>query len=289
MVLSFVSLQNVQAESLKCNVNLRYGSTGEEVKVLQTMLNKVTNCNLAVDGSFGSLTNNCVKTFQAQNSLEVDGIVGINTCSKLNSLVGKTSIVKSTGFKKGVVTGDVVNIRKKPSMSGKILKTVELGKVFNIYGESGNWYKIKSDKNYAYISKDYLKKVAIIVDISEQKLYLYKDGVVDFTTSVVTGMKNRHDTPVGSYVLYKANTATDVTLRGYNDNGTRYASHVDYWMPFVMSRGIGFHDATWREVEEFVADRYTYDGSHGCVNMMYQDAQYLYNNLPESISVVVRN
>ena len=65
---------------------LKLGSRGNEVKVLQEKL------NLKADGIFGPLTEEAVKDFQRSNSLEVDGIVGANTLSKLNLLVNKRTI-----------------------------------------------------------------------------------------------------------------------------------------------------------------------------------------------------
>ena len=65
---------------------LKLGSRGNEVKVLQEKL------NLKADGIFGPLTEEAVKDFQRSNGLEVDGIVGANTLSKLNLSVNKRNI-----------------------------------------------------------------------------------------------------------------------------------------------------------------------------------------------------
>ena len=65
---------------------LKLGSRGNEVKVLQEKL------NLKADGIFGPLTEEAVKDFQRSNSLEVDGIVGADTLSKLNLSVNKRTI-----------------------------------------------------------------------------------------------------------------------------------------------------------------------------------------------------
>ena len=65
---------------------LKLGSRGNEVKVLQEKL------NLKADGIFGPLTEEAVKDFQRSNGLEVDGIVGADTLSKLNLSVNKRSI-----------------------------------------------------------------------------------------------------------------------------------------------------------------------------------------------------
>lgn len=65
---------------------LKLGSRGNEVKALQEKL------NLKADGIFGPLTEEAVKDFQRSNGLEVDGIVGANTISKLNLSVNKRNI-----------------------------------------------------------------------------------------------------------------------------------------------------------------------------------------------------
>lgn len=65
---------------------LKLGSRGNEVKALQEKL------NLKADGIFGPLTEEAVKDFQRSNGLEVDGIVGANTLSKLNLSVNKRTI-----------------------------------------------------------------------------------------------------------------------------------------------------------------------------------------------------
>ena len=65
---------------------LKLGSRGNEVKVLQGKL------NLKADGIFGLLTEEAVKDFQRSNGLEVDGIAGDGTLSKLNLSVNKRTI-----------------------------------------------------------------------------------------------------------------------------------------------------------------------------------------------------
>ena len=65
---------------------LKLGSRGNEVRALQEKL------NLKADGIFGPLTEEAVKDFQRSNGLEVDGIVGADTLSKLNLSVNKRTI-----------------------------------------------------------------------------------------------------------------------------------------------------------------------------------------------------
>ncbi|WP_173918646.1 L,D-transpeptidase family protein [Halobacillus sp. Marseille-Q1614] len=61
------------------NVNLRYGSKGDAVKILQRKL------SITADGSFGPQTLSAVKKFQKSKGLVADGIVGPKTRKALFS------------------------------------------------------------------------------------------------------------------------------------------------------------------------------------------------------------
>lgn len=59
------------------------GSTGVAVKALQTLLVAYGYASFNVDSIFGDKTLAAVKDFQKKNGLEIDGIVGVKTWSKL--------------------------------------------------------------------------------------------------------------------------------------------------------------------------------------------------------------
>ena len=66
---------------------LSLGSTGEDVKDLQVVLNAtVANHSLVVDGAFGNLTKQAVMAFQKQYSLTIDGIVGDQTWAVVDTI-----------------------------------------------------------------------------------------------------------------------------------------------------------------------------------------------------------
>ena len=71
-----VGFRNVEALS-------RYGSTGEEVKQIQTKLKRWGYYNGAIDGIYGSKTVSAVKLFQSKNGLTVDGIAGTKTLAAM--------------------------------------------------------------------------------------------------------------------------------------------------------------------------------------------------------------
>jgi len=77
---------------------LRFGSTGDDVKLLQMKLRHVrerehdrdVTGRVRVDGIFGPLTREDVMDFQSDTGLEVDGVVGPRTWHALDSLVTAT-------------------------------------------------------------------------------------------------------------------------------------------------------------------------------------------------------
>ena len=62
------------------------------VCILQDGLTTLGYDTGGLDGVFGNLTNNAVRSFQSKNGLAVDGLVGNNTWNSLQSqVIGKGS------------------------------------------------------------------------------------------------------------------------------------------------------------------------------------------------------
>lgn len=115
------------------------------------------------------------------------------------------------------------------------------------------------------------------VSIEDQHMWLIDHGNVVLDTDVVTGNIRNGGTTRGLFrILYKESPSV---LRGDD-----YETHVSYWMPFTWT-GTGFHDASWRG--SFGGNIYTYNGSHGCVNMPVQKAKALYGIIDAGMPVVV--
>ena len=69
--------------------SLKYGDENSSVKWLQGALNDALGTELAIDGQFGSATEDAVKAFQQQYGLSVDGVAGRSTVLKLRQLTTK--------------------------------------------------------------------------------------------------------------------------------------------------------------------------------------------------------
>lgn len=122
------------------------------------------------------------------------------------------------------------------------------------------------------------------IDVSRQHIWFYKDGDLLVDSKCVTGkmVKSRY-TPAGIFQL--VSKTSPKTLRGPKkaDGSYEWESDVTYWMPF--NGGIGLHDATWRS--SFGGTIYKNSGSHGCVNLPFDVAKKIYNNIEVGTPIIV--
>ncbi len=75
----------IPAPATQISGKLQYDDRGSMVIALQTRLNQLLYYCGNIDGVFGSDTEWAVKYFQQKNGLSIDGVVGANTCAKLNA------------------------------------------------------------------------------------------------------------------------------------------------------------------------------------------------------------
>ena len=181
---------------------------------------------------------------------------------------------------KVVYTTTGLNFRTGNSTDFPSLGLLETYETLRVIGEYDGWYYVMTnDYNFGFVSAQYTKVLEdryVIVDKSEQQLYLYDDNELLYTTPVTTG---KDETPSDTGLFKISYKATNVTL---SDNKT-YWSPVRYWMPY--NGGEGLHDADWRSV--FGTESYHYGGSHGCINMPVDITDEIYNNVESGTKVLV--
>ena len=128
------------------------------------------------------------------------------------------------------------------------------------------------------------------VDLSEQYARYYNaDAVLMWETEVVTGNPNLgHGTPTGVYYIHDKERNTVLVSADIDPKTGKpeYESPVSYWMPFKTGNW-GLHDASWRG--SFGGSIYTYNGSHGCVNLPVSKAAELYDMVSVGTVVVVHD
>ena len=136
---------------------LEYGDQGSDVKSLQQKLNKVgikdSNGNkLEEDGSFGDATLYAVKVFQQKYGLEVDGLAGKDTISKLDSLIASQTNSNNTGFKSfvGACTTDSTPVYAAKIGDGVLATYPMLNRanLVDVIAKSGTRYQIRIANKY---------------------------------------------------------------------------------------------------------------------------------------------
>ena len=124
----------------------------------------------------------------------------------------------------------------------------------------------KVEKKIKVKVEDKWKNTYIIVTKSTQTLDYYEKGVLVFSSPVVTG--NDYDTPLGSFAVN--NKLPVAHLVGPNNEWDCY---VNWWIAFIGGSH-GFHDSSWRT--EFGGNVWTYNPTHGCINLPASKAYELY-------------
>ncbi|MEH7095862.1 L,D-transpeptidase family protein [Neobacillus vireti] len=251
--------------------------------VQRTVDYKVQDKVYSLTGS--GLIKNASVTKEMQVIIESDGIK--DKLSKINN--SQSTLNKNFHFKthsgsvvtvKGQSYGWAINVTKETK---RVQEAFETGKksleADHIYGVGWSTY----GTGYNAKSNDGIGHTYAEVSIAEQRIWLYKNGKLTFTTNVVTGRHNTHeDTPTGVwYVMYKE---TPSILQGSEVGNANYSVKVQYWAPFTLS-GCGFHDASWRR--NWASTAYLTAGSGGCVNTPSSAMKVVYDNLSKNEPVVV--
>ena len=125
---------------------LKIGSTGEEVKKLQTKL------GLNADGSFGPMTEAKVKEWQAANGLTADGIVGDGTWGKM--FPAAPLVIPTSNFKldklRGAIPDTVIVQIPETAAKFNITNVLRLAHFLaQCAHESGNWRAVSENLGYS--------------------------------------------------------------------------------------------------------------------------------------------
>ena len=134
---------------------IEYGDRGNDVKTLQTKLNKV-GYKLEVNGICGNATVTAIKDFQTKYNLAVDGQAGKNTITKLDSVIAAKDN-KNFGAFVGACTTDGTSVYQKATGATALATYPMLnrGNLVDVVGVSGSRYKIKIANAYTgYIDKN---------------------------------------------------------------------------------------------------------------------------------------
>lgn len=194
----------------------------------------------------------------------------------VNSLARKYDTFNTAGTREFKTSyGTTINVQggdygwwmNRPETTAELVAAVEAGEdkeLTPVYYQTAANY---GDKDYG--------NTYVEINITAQRLFLYKDGKCILETDVVTGAPYHTETPSGVYgITYKE--------RAHTMTGEDYRVETSYWMPFAGN--VGMHDATWRN--KFGGTLYKTGGSHGCVNIPYYATRTIYQNVDKGTPVI---
>lgn len=142
---------------------IQNGCKGEDVKELQSNLNKVIDAKLAIDGSCGPLTVAAIKKFQTKYSLQVDGKFGPKSRAKMSEVLksGTPAVSKSAfPYQAKIICSKGMNIRSGAGCNYSIIGSVRCGATVTVYAQSGSWGKISATQNkWVNVASIYATKI----------------------------------------------------------------------------------------------------------------------------------
>lgn len=189
--------------------------------------------------------------------------------SKYNTYADVRSFQTSSGDTVEIGGGDYGWIVDKPGEAQQLKEDLEAGKPVSrepIYAQRP-FVEGKDDIGNTYVEIDYTK----------QHLWYYENGELVVESDIVSGnISKNNGSPDGVFkIVYKDSPAV---LKGED-----YESNVTYFMPFAYN--VGIHDASWRN-GKFGGEIYKTSGSHGCINVPFEVAQKIYENIKVGTPVI---
>ncbi len=112
----------------------------------------------------------------------------------------------------------------------------------------------------------------IIVILSTQRAYAFENGVLAHPEFIVATGMAAYPTVTGNYEIYVKYESTPMSGPGYS------IPNVPWTMYFYQ--GYALHGAPWNH-------NLGHPGSHGCVNMSVEDAEWLFNWAPVGTPVLI--
>ncbi len=263
----------------------------EDVRSLQSFLNKTLGTTLTVDGKWGAGTKNAVIKFQKQHKIKpANGYVGpktrriMQTASRKKS--AKLHLKKSKGH-----TAD-----RPIKTYAEFRKYTNYPKTFKVY------------KDYKLLSKANGKNTKVKIDVSEQRMKLYVGNKIALDSPCTTGSKHKLEpntkvirdksTPKGTFkitekIAQKRSTIFgDIYIKGkkvYHGDRRKYkgswanakfvGAALHDWMRLTSS-GIGMHGSKYVK---------RYPGSNGCIRLPFTVARTVFEKVKPGTQVKIVN
>ena len=126
-------------------------------------------------------------------------------------------------------------------------------------------------KDYANFAVDWDTKNYSEVDLSDQMVYVYRDGKLAYSTICVTGLASDPERATRTGCYYIKDKKEEYVLVGDD-----YETPTQYWVR-IMWTGTGYHYLGRSDWSRWSPELYKTRGSHGCINLQLEDAKNIYN------------
>lgn len=181
-----------------------------------------------------------------------------------------------------------LNMRSGPGTTYGVVGVITSGMAVRIDPKplEGGWRKVTANGVTGYVLSDAFNRTLgnggvkrIVVDLSDQWLYVYEAGELVMTSPVSTG-RDDFNTPLGTHrVIWKAALRT---MKGTSNGITWEVPNVPHAM-YLTETGVALHGTYWHK--SFGSGVRL---SHGCVNLPMDVAAVLYDWANIGTAVVVQ-
>lgn len=229
----------------------------------------------SADSYYVKAQKHSLDSFKSTENVQADSFKPIESISVINTQETKFVNIKQSSSSKSKTLGIIYG-----SLTG-----------INILKENGNYVYIeardyKTDKLVkGYVLASQIKKVSpkkpyqIIVDLSDQKVYVYKYELLEKEMLCSTGIDGS-ETPVGTYIIGG---------RGNSFYSTYYKQGAYNWVRFNYN--FLFHSVPFnvnRRIIPEEAEKLGQKASHGCVRLSIEDSKWFYKTIPAGTAVVIQ-
>lgn len=208
-------------------ISLKKGSSGDDVKKLQTILKARGYYTRQIDGEYGDYTVAAVKRLQQVQGNEQDGWFGEKTCKKLQGTSSTSSDATGTKDKKNK-DYTIDDWSQNPSFTDDIegisheltLKTPYTpDKLSHMRKLQKTTFTMMQDKTELYKHMGYIKEIKISQEDADVFIELSITGFTEFLNQTVEGYeKTAKRSALLKELIGMAGLKADVDLSGLNDD-----------------------------------------------------------------------
>lgn len=126
-------------------------------------------------------------------------------------------------------------------------------------------------KDYVDFTNDWDTENYSEIDLSDQMVYVYKNGKLAYSSICVTGLKSDPERATRTGCYYIKDKKEEYVLVGED-----YETPTKFWVR-IMWTGTGYHYLGRSDWDNWTPDLYKTRGSHGCINLQMEDAENIYN------------